>query len=751
MSQAHVRVSATPVAGEMPTAPVEPAIVLEMKLHPAPLHPGLVSRAGLLDTPHSHVIISAPAGYGKTTVLAQYAAAAECPIAWVSLDEADDDPILILRELATALARIAPVHPAVFRSLNGARPAVARVVLPGLVNALGAAPRAALILDDLHLVQDERSIAIVAFLCDHVPAGARLLVASRRVSRLPLARPRTRGDLLELGAPDLALAGPEVDRLLRAAGVSLDGGALDAIVERAEGWPAVVALAALSVAAADTDDVAYPADDRSIVDYLSEELLSRQPDHRLSFLLRASVLERLSASLCDAVLQRDDSTAMIADVEDANLFLFPVDHARRWYRFHHLFRDVLRGELARRDPGSVEPLHRRAAEWYMRHGRPEEAVRHALAGRDVNRAAEIVVRHSGTLLNTGRHATARGWVDAFSDDDVTGSASLALSNALTVGLLGEVERARRYVVLAERAPWVGPGAMGESSRESALALIKALFGWEGVRRMRAQATVAYRLEPVGSPAHEAAALAIGCASALLGHTAQATAFLEEAAALGAERASVALLAHGQLACILIEEGRADDARRRVLEGLALAESIHLDEQTVSILLHATAAAVLGSHGDDAGAHVHLERALRLLPRTAAFPWLAIETRIILGRAATATGDLARGDLLLQEARRQLTRFGDAGTLPGMLAREERSLQGALGGAGVIAEPITGAERRVLELLPTHLSLEAIGAVLHISRNTVKAHLKAVYRKLGVGRRSEAVEAARRLGLLDRPH
>lgn len=726
----------------------EPAIVLEMKLHPPPLRPGLISRAGLLGTAHSHVNICAPAGYGKTTLLAQYALAAERPTAWVSLDESDDDPILLLRELATSLAQVAPVHPAVFRSLSGANPSVARVVLPGLVNALGSAPGVALILDDLHLVENERSITVVGYLCDHVPPGARLLVASRRVSRLPLAHPRARGDLLEVGASDLALTGPEVDRLLQAAGVALDGGALEAVVDRAEGWPAVITLAALTLGAADEDDVPRPADDRSVVDFLSEQLLSQQPERRLSFLLRASVLERLSASLCDAVLERNDSAAMIAEVEEANLFLLPLDRARRWYRFHHLFRDVLRGELARRDPDSVEPLHRRAAEWHMRHGRPEEAVRHALAGRDVNRAAEIVVRNSGNLLDTGRHATARSWVDAFSDDDMAASASLALSSALTVGLLGELQRARRYVVVAERAPWTGLGAMGESSRESALALITALFGWEGARRMRTQAAVAYRTEPVGSPAHEAAALAMGCASELLGCTTEAAVYLEEAAALGRERAGVTLLAQGQIARILLEAGSTDDAQRRALDGLELAVDLHLDEQTVSILLHAIAAALLAARDDATGARGHLDRALRLLPRTAAFPWLEIETRIVLARAGRTIGDRALSGLLLQEARRTLTRFGDPGVLPGLLAREERALERTLGGAGAIREPLTGAERRVLELLPTHLSLEAVGAVLHISRNTVKAHLKSIYRKLGVGRRSEAVEAARLLGLLD---
>ncbi len=730
----------------MAPVPGEPAIVLEMKLHPPRLRPGLIPRAGLLATAHTHVSVCAPPGYGKTTLLAQYAGAAGRPVVWLSLDESDDDPVLLLRELATALAQVTPIHPAVFRSLDGANPAIRRVVLPGLVNALGAGG-AALILDDLHLVRDEHSMEVVAFLCDHVPPGARFLTASRRASPLPLARPRARGDLREMDARDLALSDPEVQRLLLAAGVGAGHDAPAAVIERAEGWPAVIGLATLALADADAQEEPRPADDRGIVDYLGEELLSRQPADRLSFLLRASVLERISAPLCDAVLERDDSAAMIADVEEANLFLLPLDRGRRWYRFHHLFRDVLRDELARRDPDGLAPLHRRAAAWFMHHGHPEEALRHALAGGDVTGAAAIAVQHSGGLLNGGRHLTARNWVDAFTDDDISGSAPLALSCAITVGLLGEVQRARRYVVAAETAPWNGPGALGESTPEAALALVKALFGWDGARRMRAQARVAYDLEPVGATAHEAAALAMGCAAELLGHGTEAIDYLEEAAALGRRRAAITLIAQGQMARIMLEAGARGDARQRALDGLALAADLRLDEQTVSILLHATAAelTVAGADGDRAR---HRERALRLLPRTVAFPWLGIQTRIILARSATARGDHVLGGVLLQEARRTLDRLADPGTLPGLLAREERALERALGGGGAIAEPISTGERRVLDLLPTHLSLEAIGAELHISRNTVKAHLRSVYRKLGVCRRSEAVEAARRLALLE---
>ena len=221
--------------------------------------------------------------------------------------------------------------------------------------------------------------------------------------------------------------------------------------------------------------------------------------------------------------------------------------------------------------------------------------------------------------------------------------------------------------------------------------------------------------------------------------------LEETAALGPARATVGLVALGQLAQIALDEGRVDEADARAREGLALADSLGLEEQTACCSLYAAAAGV-GARNGDARARTHLERAMVLLPRVAAFPWLSIQIRVVLGRVAIAAGDPALAGSLLGEARRELARYPDAGVLPGLLAREERALARAEGGAGVLAEPLTDAERRVLELLPTHLSLEEIGQALHVSKNTVKSHQRAIYRKLDVGRRSDAVEAARRLGL-----
>ena len=730
--------------------------MLDSKLHPPYLRKDLVEREELLrrvrgaDT--GLVVVAAPAGYGKTTLLAQYASSSWRPFAWLSLDSADSDPVLLLLELAETLGRVAPVDPHVGRALRASEPAIERVVLPGLLNSLRSRPGTALVLDDLHLVESPESLAVVAFLCEHVRDDAQLIVASRDASSLPLARLRVSGSLLELGPRDLALRRGQANDLLLASGVALEHDELDVILDRTEGWPAGLHLAALALRdAPDRGGAAtgLAGGDRDLVDYLSDELLSRQPPERLSFLLRSSVLTYFSAPLCDAVLQIGDSATMIAELEDANLFLLPLDRTREWYRYHHLFRDVLRAELDHREPDAATSLHCRASEWHERFGTPEEAVHHGLASRDMDRAGDLVVGNSRALVNTGRHATARRWIEAFTDDEMAGHAPLALTAAIVVALLGEKEPARRYMAIAERAPWRGLGALGESSGEAGLALLRAMFGWEGVTSMKANALAAYRLEPLGRPAHGPAAMVLGCSMVMLGRTEEGRPFLEGVAALGTTRASLSLIALGQLVQIALDDGRSRDAETLAREGTMIIDGLGLAEHTSAACVH-TAIACLGAGSGDVGrARTALDQALPLLTRVSAFPWWSIQTGALLGRVALAVGDLELAGALLAGARRELARYPDAGVLPRLLAREERALSEVRGGRGVLSQPLTDAELRVLAVLPTHLSLEGIGGALHISRHTVKSHLSSIYRKLGATGRSDAVDRARRLGLLGR--
>ena len=495
--------------------------------------------------------------------------------------------------------------------------------------------------------------------------------------------------------------------------------------------------------------IGVAGDDRDLVDFLSGELLTSLPPERLSFLLRTSILNRFSAPLCDAVLVREDSAQEIADLEHSNLFVVPLDRRREWYRYHPLFRDVLRAELARRNGRSVPSLHRRASRWHEREGTPEGAVQHALAAQ----------RHapSGRARRGHRHAGSSGGspghraplVGGLPGGRVRHWAPLALTAAWVMALYGEKERARRYVSVAEGAPWRGRGPFDEPSLEAAVALTRGAYGWEGVSRMRADALTAYRLLPAGHRAHEPAAVALGCSLMLLGRTAEAVPLLEEGSALGAAADRPRSLPLGCWRRWPWRRGSLTRRRRGFAAGLALIAEQGLGDNTFSASVN-TAAACLGARrGDLTRARVHLEKARSVLPRAAAAPWRSIRTRVLLGRAALALGDLPLAGALLEEARRELANYPDAGILPRLLVREERALQAARGGAGVLSQPLTAAELKVLELLPTHLSLAEIGETLHISRNTVKAHVRSIYTKLDAGGRADAVARARRHGVLAR--
>ncbi|MBV9918119.1 MAG: hypothetical protein JO153_16580 [Solirubrobacterales bacterium] len=531
--------------------------------------------------------------------------------------------------------------------------------------------------------------------------------------------------------------------------MELDAEVSNVLYDRVEGWAAGLYLAALSLH--DTTDAGgavrdFAGDDRDVVDYLSGEVLARQSDERVSFLLGTAVLGRFTAALCDAVLQRSDSARVIDDLERLNLFLVPLDRRREWYRYHHLFAEMLRAELARRQPGSECKLHRRAAAWHERHGTLPEAVEHAFAGGDRRRAAELVAQNARLLYNSGLQATIERWLGSFSEEEAAEYAPLAIIMAWAGGLLGNKHRSLRYIKLVEGTRFDGALPLGERSLESAIAILRAAHGWDGVSKMRSDGETGYRLERPGGLPDTRAAIFFAASLVLSGRAADAIGPLEEAAAFGGADANGAMFALGLLGLIALDEGRLEDAEARLSESRALIDECGLDAYVLAGPTHAGLGWLSVVLGDLGEARASLERVVAVMPRAASWPWLGIYLRVLAGRVAVATGELALGGSLLGEARRELSRYPDAGILPRLLANEERAYEEARGGRGVLLEPLTAAEQRVLELLPTHLTLEEIGRSLYVSRNTVKGHLRAIYRKLDVGSRAAAVERARTLGL-----
>jgi LuxR family maltose regulon positive regulatory protein len=474
-------------------ATAERDVLLATKLHIPRTRPGFVARPRLADylaqaQGSELTLVCAPAGFGKTALLADWARRSQRPVAWLSLDEGDNDPARFWRHVATALDTVRPGVARHVAVLLGGLQATSFEAVAALVNELaGVTEEVVLVLDDYHLVQAPQVHRSVEFLLAHLPASLRLVMASRADPSLPLARLRARGQLAELRAADLRFTPQEAAELLHAAvGPELPEAAVAALVERTEGWVAGLQLAALSLQG--HGDIAafvegFSGSHRFVLDYLAEEVLDRQPEPLREFLLATSVLERLSGPLCQAVTGRADSQALLEQAERANLFLVPLDEVRRWWRYHQLFADLLRARLAREQPERVPELHRAAAAWSEQHGLVDDAVGHALAAGDAVWAARLIEQHFDAMLGRSEETTLRRWLEALPAELVRSRPRLSVVHAYGALIGGLLEAVEPLVADAERAlaaaaeelfePSVGRAASLVANVPAAIALARA--------------------------------------------------------------------------------------------------------------------------------------------------------------------------------------------------------------------------------------------------------------------------------------
>lgn len=378
-------------------------------------------------------VLSAQAGFGKTTAIANWVHQGPGPqaVSWVSLDATDADPDSFWTYVVTALAKQIPGVTESVLPVLGAAKAPSAAALTELLNRLAEAPHEVyLVLDDYHLVDAPALAAGMTFLLNNLPPQAHLLLSTRSDPDLPLSRLRAREEVVEVRASDLRFTTPEAASYLHAAGLHLQPSDLAVLEERTEGWVAALQLAALSLR--DRSDVSefiaeFAGDDRFIVDYLVEEVLARQPEPIRQFLVRTSILERLTGPLCDAVTGQAASDLMLHDLDRQNLFVIPLDARRRWYRYHHLFADVLRTHLdTDPDSPSLAELHGRASRWYEHDDQPVPAVGHALAAGDQSRAATLMEVAIPDLLRLRQESILRGWMDTLPDDVVHSRPVLAM-------------------------------------------------------------------------------------------------------------------------------------------------------------------------------------------------------------------------------------------------------------------------------------------------------------------------------------
>ena len=402
------------------------------------------------------ILISAPAGFGKTTLLGEWVGRNEWPVAWVSLDESDNDPTRFLTYIVAALQTIdSDMGAGALSDLQSPQPLPAESILTGLINEVAEnAQDFILVLDDYHRIEVQTIHNALTFLLDRLPPQMHLAIASRADPPLPLARLRGRGELTELRAADLRFTPDEAATFLyQVMGLDLSAEEVTALETRTEGWIVGLQMAALSMQGrADTARFiqAFTGSHHFIIDYLVEEVLQRQPERVRSFLLQTAILDRLNGPLCDAVTGQEDGRGRLEALERGNLFVVPLDDQRQWYRYHHLFADVLQARLMEERPNQIPDLHRRASEWYEQNGLPSDAVRHALAAEDFERAAGLVELAWPAMNRSLQSATWLGWVKALPDELVRAMPVLSVGYAWTILNDGELEAGEARLRDAER-------------------------------------------------------------------------------------------------------------------------------------------------------------------------------------------------------------------------------------------------------------------------------------------------------------
>ena len=709
--------------------------------------PALIARR--MTSPARLGVVTGPAGSGKSTLLAQCHAVDPFP-AWLSIERADNDVVALWSSMIAALRAVEGDFGEASRArLLAAGSGAVDEVVGSVCNELADRDVPIhLFLDDLHLIDNETCRRTLHRFVSLLPDGVRVTVASRQSAPIPLGRLRANGDLVEIGASELALSTQEAKQLLTSFDASLDEAHLDLLVARTEGWPAGLHLAGLAIAQA--DDAAsfvegFRGTDRDVADYLLSEVLGSVSNEDRDFMVETSILTRLTGDLCDLVIGRPGGAETLARLEQSNAFVIGLDRDGRWYRYHHLFGEFLAAELHRTRPHEERLLHRRAFEWLCDEGQVADAVPHGLAAGEADAAADLVSGHWLGMLSTGRAETARALIASFPPEFVAHHQPLAVAAAGANAMTGHQEAARRWLDAATKASYEGPRPDTMASTASSVALLRGSLAPHGVDAALADGRAALELEPPGSPHRPLAALIVGRALVMRGDVDEATEFFEEAerSDFNVERAyALAELSLGQLG-----RGEAERALATAEAARTLMHEAGGDDLFMAATAHAAAALAAIDVGEERAARAALADARRPMAATG-HPMDAAHTRLLLARAALALGEADPAREHLRGAQPVIDSIVDVGVMRQQHAELTVQLDALSPDAdGEPDEEFTEREREVLAMLPSPMSTREIGEELFVTRNTIKTHLRRVYRKLNASSREEAVLIARDRGLL----
>ena len=747
-------------AGVAATDPVAP--LLKTKLQ-APGCPPLVVREDLIEALSEGVslpltLVYGPAGSGKSMLVAQWRASSreELPVAWLSLDADDNDPARFWIYFIEALRSVLP---------GCGEPALAMLRAPGMALVDGAllelinelvdvAGQSALVLDDYHAIDDEQIHEGMTSLLEHLPNTLRVVITSRVEPPLGIGTLRARGQLNEIDAAQLRFSRSEAESLLNDVhGLGLPAEVVERLHERTEGWAAGLYLAVLSMRG--RDDVStfiesFAGSDRRVVDYLGAQVLAEQPDEERAFLLHTGLLDRFCAPLCDAVTGSRDGRETLDRIERSNYFLIPLDPSHDWYRYHHLFGELLRHELERTAPESVADLHRRAGRWFLDAGLVSDAIGHLTAAGELEEVSELILSNWLPFTNAGQRGTVARWLEALPQDHVLSDGRLCLAQARTALTVGNRSEILPWLDLAEKAPRYNPDSdawLGEQ------VIVFRATAWELLGHMRKSEELARRLAPLDGSSfwHALAAYNLGAAAHWLEDDAEAVKLFDTALALNRDRvAMISLAALGQLALIAADCADWHACATHIEAAFDLVRARGLEEYWECSQAHAARGRLLHHGRRLSEARSELERAAALARRGVRLVELAY-VLVTLAELLRELGDRRAARGLVLEARELLASAPEPGTrVPRLVGQAEGRLRLVLhapGARSVVTEELTAREQAVLVLLPSGLSAREIGSELGISHETIKTHTKSIYRKLGASSRRDAVARARELELL----
>jgi LuxR family maltose regulon positive regulatory protein len=744
-------------------------VLAATKLHIPALRPGHLRRAELVEAliagAQTRVtLVAAAPGSGKTSLLSEWHAdpRENRRFAWISLDSADNDLVRFWDGVFAALQTVAPdLGGSAQASLHSPGTTVSDHVLPLLINDLaGLGEPVVLVLDDYHLIENVAIHAAVDRLVERLPPAAHLVISTRSDPPLPLSRLRVRGQLTEIRAADLRFNLTEAGAFLNdVVGLKLDAEEIGRLHERTEGWAAGLQLAGLSLRGRDDHREfidSFAGDDQQIVDYLGFEVLDNEAPELCEFMIQTSVLERLSGPLCVAVTGNRDSEALLRRLERENAFVVALDSKREWYRYHHLFAELLRHELARTSPALVVELHRRASAWYREADAIHEAIGHATAAGDFVDAIELITAHWYEFLQRGRQATVASWIDRLPEERVAEDPSLCLTKAWLGVNTGRLDEVDRWIEAAGKAAG-GRNDDGElPPLESGVASLRAIHRYMdgNVGAAVAAGRRALELERGGpaSPWRPVGCPVLGLSLHWHGQRQDANRTLTEAVRIARANGNhlAAMHASGGLAAIEYELGDLASAGARVADAVALAEEHDLSEHWASSLSMAVRGQLLERREELEEADLALLRASELARRGVASIEIAYSL-LALARIRQRLGRHGEARRIYDAAGKAVARCEDPGILKDRLARTQHGLQltphPRPATASRSREALSDAELSVLRLLRSELSQREIAGVLHLSVNTIKTHTRNIYRKLDVAERTEAVARARELSLI----